>query len=54
MCDLASWRDSQQEADSHGQSLQEATFFEDGNLSRKQEITDSLSGSQIPRTVCAG
>ena len=37
---------SRQEAEWHGQSLQEAIFV-DGSLCRKQEIMDSLGGSQI-------
>ena len=45
-CDLASCRESRQEAESHGQSLQEAIFL-DGSLGRKQEIADSFGGSQI-------
>ena len=45
-CDLASCRESRQEAESHGQSLQKA-IFRGRSLDRKQEIMDSLGGSQI-------
>ena len=53
-CDSASCRDSRQEAKSHGQSLQEAIISKHNRSSRKQEIADSLGGSQIWRTVSAG
>ena len=38
----------------HTDSLCRKPFFVDGSLGRKQEITDSLGGSQILRTVSAG
>ena len=38
----------------HTDSLCRKPFFVDGSLGRKQQITDSLGGSQIRRTVSAG
>ena len=45
--------ESQQEAESHRQSLQEASY-QAQQLGWKQEIADSLGGSQIWQTVSAG
>ena len=47
------YRESRQEAESHGQSLQEAIFV-DGSLVRKQETTEAKYDGQSLQEVKIG